>query len=298
MPRAPYRPKQLQFQLFRGTQAVDDAVLTPTQLRSSAWVRLGRDVYADSRLDRDHELACRAAALRLPDYVAFAGPSAAALLGVRHAADFSDPVHVVVADTVRLGNSRGLLVHRVALNPTDIDASGDLRRTSPERTVWDLASWLDLVRSVPIIDGMLADGAITVDALTRYAASRRPRRGLRRTLRAIELADGRAQSPQESRLRVRLVLAGLPVPESQFGVVVGSYVLHPDLAWPEFKVAVEYDGAWHADADQLHRDRRRLNKLVAAGWIVLHVTSERLRRDFVGVLTEIRSALKSRGWPG
>ena len=59
---------------------------------------------------------------------------------------------------------------------------------------------------------------------------------------------------------------------------------------------MEYDGEWHADADQLHDDRRRLNLLVSSGWIVLHVTSRRLARDFTGVVREVRTALASRGW--
>ena len=113
---------------------------------------------------------------------------------------------------------------------------------------------------------------------------------------ARRLADGRAQSPPESVLRVRLVLAGLPRPVAQFPVRIGSVTLHPDLAWPEYLVAMEYDGLWHANADQLHRDRRRLNMLAAAGWIVLHVTSDRLRRDFRGLSAELCTALRSRGW--
>ncbi len=51
-----------------------------------------------------------------------------------------------------------------------------------------------------------------------------------------------------------------------------------DLAFPEQRVAVEYDGAWHGDPGQLTRDRRRLNALVAAGWTVLHVTAADLRQ--------------------
>ena len=47
------------------------------------------------------------------------------------------------------------------------------------------------------------------------------------------LADGRAESPPESRLRVRLVLAGLPPPVSQHPVrLPNGAVAHPDLAWP------------------------------------------------------------------
>ncbi|HET6214619.1 MAG TPA: hypothetical protein VFE14_17270 [Micromonosporaceae bacterium] len=45
-------------------------------------------MYADARLDRDHELACRAVALRLPPGVAIAGPSAAYLHGIEFAAGY------------------------------------------------------------------------------------------------------------------------------------------------------------------------------------------------------------------
>jgi very-short-patch-repair endonuclease len=75
-------------------------------------------------------------------------------------------------------------------------------------------------------------------------------------------------------------------------------VLHPDLAWEEYRVALEYDGLWHGSAEQLHRDRRRLNQLTAAGWLVLHATSARVAGDFPGLVREIRAALRSRGWTG
>ena len=67
VPTYAYRPQELAFEMFLGSQAIQSSVLTPTQLRSSAWVRLGRDVYADARIERDHKLACRAAAFTLPD---------------------------------------------------------------------------------------------------------------------------------------------------------------------------------------------------------------------------------------
>ena len=284
--------------MFLGSHAIENAVLTPNQLRSPAWIRLRQNVYADSRADRTHRLACQAVAMRLPDTGAFAGPSAAYLLGVEHAADFGDPVHIVVPSTVRSANRRGLRVHHVALAPSDVGIADALPCTTPLRTVWDLASWLDLIQSVPIIDSMLGQGLVTVDALGRYVEVRKGERGWRRASRAIELADGRSQSAPESRLRVRLVLDGFPPPTPQFPVQIGLLTLHPDLAWPEFKVAVEYDGVWHEDPDQSDFDRRRLNRLTAAGWIVVTVTNELLRRDAAAVLREIRRALVSRGWNG
>jgi very-short-patch-repair endonuclease len=284
--------------MFLGSQAMDRLGLTRKQLRGTAWMRLGRDVYADSRMGRDHEIACHAAALRMPPEAAFAGPSAAYLLGVEHAAAFEDPVHLVVPEASRMPSRRGVRVHRVRLRPSDVDDTGGLPRTSPARTVWDLASWLEPVASVPVIDTLLGLGVVDAAALVEYIAARQGQRGHLRAGRAVALADGRAQSPPESVLRVRLVLAGLPMPVPQFDIRIGSVTVHPDLAWPEYKVAAEYDGVWHASAEQLRRDRRRLNLLMTAGWGVLHVTGDRLRRDVTGVIAEIRTALRSRGWPG
>ncbi|WP_406068078.1 hypothetical protein [Micromonospora sp. NBC_01638] len=167
--------------------------------------------------------------------------------------------------------------------------------TSPTRTCWDLARWLDVVEAVVVIDTMLASRLTDVPALREYALSRAGRRGWRSLLRAVDLADAGAESPQESRTRVRLVLAGLPRPQTQWVVAnQGRFVARLDLAWPQFKVAVEYDGLWHNDPEQLHRDRRRLNRLLGGNWIVLHVTARRLRDDFDGFLAEVRAALRTR----
>ena len=77
-----------------------------------------------------------------------------------------------------------------------------------------------------------------------------------------------------------LALAGLvAVPQYTVRDRDGRFVARVDLAFPEHRVAVEYDdGAWHGAPGQLTRDRRRLNALVAAGWIVLHVTAADLRQ--------------------
>jgi very-short-patch-repair endonuclease len=65
-----------------------------------------------------------------------------------------------------------------------------------------------------------------------------------------------------------------------------------DLAYPDLRVAVEYDGAWHAADRQFARDRRRLNRLTGAGWVVLHVTAADLR-DPAGVVAGVRGLLRA-----
>ena len=121
MPPRPHRPDALTWQVFRGSDAVRDGLLTEHQLRSAAWVRLRHDIYADARLDRDHALACRAALLRLSPGVVIGGPSAAYLHGVEHAATFTDDVHILVPRPLRIGAQRGLRVHVHGATP-DLDA--------------------------------------------------------------------------------------------------------------------------------------------------------------------------------
>ena len=94
-----------------------------------------------------------------------------------------------------------------------------------------------------------------------------------------DLADGLAESPQETRLRLLLRRGGLPAPEAQYRVFdAEGFVARVDLAYPDLRLAVEYDGAWHGAPGELARDRRRLNRLTAAGWRVVFVTAEDLHR--------------------
>lgn len=281
--------------MFRGTEAVRRGLLTADQLRSKAWLRVHHDVYADARLDRDHRLTCRAAGLWLPPHAAVAGPSAAYLHGVEHAASFTDAVHVITPPTHRLSPHRGLRIHHTPVDRSEITIRDGVPCTTPTRTAWDVANWLADVPAVTVIDGLLRLRLVDKGDLLILAESRVGRRGATRAARVFDLADGRAESPPESRLRVRLVLAGLPRPVPQYAISLpNGNTYRVDLAWPEYRVAVEYDGQWHGDPNQIHADRRRLNQLLGAGWIVLHVTSQRLNRDFMGVVREIRAALRAR----
>lgn len=64
-------------------------------------------------------------------------------------------------------------------------------------------------------------------------------------------------------------------------------------AFPERRLAVEYDGAWHGDLLHVGPDRERLNQLQAAGWDVVFVTAQLLREPRRMVST-VRSALTAR----
>jgi very-short-patch-repair endonuclease len=286
--------------VFRGRLAVSAGLLTPAQLRSRAWRRLFQGVYVDSSVDLTHRHRCAVAlAFCLPTGSVIAGRSAAVIYGIDVALD---AVEALIPRGIRLIPYAGLNLHQVAVDPGETRRVDGLAVTDPARTCWDLACWFDPVEAVVFVDRMLGLGVTTSAELERYLKQRLaetpPARGIRRYARVVSLADGNAGSPQESRLRARLMLAGLPRPQTQVSVFdrSGRFVARVDLAWPELKVAVEYDGLWHAGSpEQIHADRKRLNALVGLGWTVLHVTHARLRDDFDAVVREIRSALRRRG---
>ena len=93
------------------------------------------------------------------------------------------------------------------------------------------------------------------------------------------LADGLAESPQETRLRLLFLRGGLPGPVAQYRVFDDDGLIgRVDFAYPDLRIAIEYDGLWHGERQAFLDDRWRLNRLNAAGWVVIHVTLVDLRR--------------------
>lgn len=189
----------------------------------------------------------------------------------------------------------GLTVHSGAFDPADLAKVGRLTVTSPLRTGWDLAGWLDLPEAMVYLDAMAARSLISGADLLAYAQTRRGERGWAKTAEAARFVDAGAQSPPESKLRVGLVRAGLPTPVAQFQIVRGGlFVARVDLAWPKYRIAVEYDGRWHGSAEQFDRDRQRLNRLLGDDWLVFHVTAAQLRAGLDELVAQLRVAMRRR----
>ena len=296
MSRIPRPPATLVGKVFQAHAAIERGLITRHDLRSSAWRRLFRGVYADQTVADNHRIRCiAAAAFVLPKEAVVAGRSAVALYGAG-LAEASDPIEVLIPRGQRFGPSGRFVIHTSDLREGETRRMAGVAVTDPVRTCWDLAQWLEPPEAVVLIDRLLAARLVNHVGLEAYAQCRRRERGWRRFARAVRLADARAGSPQESRLRVRLAMRGLAAPEVQYSVYgQWGFVARVDLAWPDLKIAVEYDGVWHAGSQQqIHHDRKRLNRLLASGWIVIHVTAARLRDDLDGIVAEIQVAMRAR----
>jgi hypothetical protein len=117
---------------------------------------------------------------------------------------------------------------------------------------------------------------------------------------AVDLMDGGAESPQETRTRLRLIAAGFPRPQTQIVVCdeFGYFVGRLDMGYREFKVGVEYDGPQHGASSADHaRTIERIADLEAQGWRIIRVSRDMLRYRSGAFLLRVRNAIHLAGWP-
>lgn len=250
------------------------------------------------------EALCRALALRMPRHAFFTHETAALLLGLPlpRAMEAAPPLHVGIAAPARAMDARGVVGHSMRIRPDEILAWRDLRFTGPARTWLDLAARLSLIDLVAAGDYLvqwrrpLASLDELTDAVARYPS----RRGLARARDALPLLRTRSESRRETRLRVLIVLGGLPEPECNLNIYDpdGRLLARADLAYPEFRLLLEYQGDHHrTDRAQWRRDIRRVGSLEDHGWQMLQFTDDDLR-DPAALLARIELRLRARGWAG
>lgn len=141
------------------------------------------------------------------------------------------------------------------------------------------------------LDALARATGFKVDDVVRIAKAHPRTPGLRRLEAALDLVDPGAQSPRESYLRLLLIDAGLPRPQTQIPVLGadGLPVAYLDLGWPQSMVAVEYDGDQHrTDRRQYVKDIQRMEMLEQLGWLVVRVVAEDRP---AGIVRRVRAAL-------
>ena len=274
---------------FIGSEAVTAGALTKTQLTTRCR-RLFSDVYVMRDINVDAEVRAKAGWLWSGRRGVIAGFSAAALHGSRWVDDRQ--VVELIHDNRR--NPAGIKAHRDRIEDDEIVLIAGMPVTSPARTAFDFGCWYPTMTAVAAIDALArATNLKAVDIellISRYAG----RRGVARARDAIELFDAGAQSPKESWLRVVLIQAGLPRPQTQIPVLneFGSAIAYLDMGWEDVKVAVEYDGEQHrSDRGQYRWDLRRLEMLQRLGWIIVRVIAGDRPAE---IISRVRAALARR----
>lgn len=213
-------------------------------------------------------------------------------------------VHLTGDPGRRAVRYRGVVGHQLSLDPDDIVAGAWVSCTSPLRTWFDLAGILGLDDLVIAGDFLLRrrNPLTTVDALDDFLAGKRGRPGYRRAMRARALMRANTDSPKETELRLLLTRHNLPEPGINVPIFdgTGCWIQDPDLSYEREKIAIQYDGAHHANPGQRRSDIFRDENARDAGWRVVVLTQTDLEPLAPGMtptaVTRVRAALTERGW--
>ncbi|MCV7017430.1 DUF559 domain-containing protein [Mycolicibacterium aichiense] len=273
-------------QPFIGSAAVRRGDVTRRAL-----IRKHRAIYRDVYLSRDIELTAqlRARAAYLATGATLCGLSAAAAFGTKWL-DPSAPAEIIRADRHA---PRGIVVHTWALASDETCLTRSMWVTTAARTAFDIGRYMNPQRAIPIVDALMNATGLEQAAI-RAVADRHPSaRGVSRLRSILRLVDGGAESPQESRLRLLLVEAGLPRPETQ--IEFRDLHIRVDMGWREWKVAVEYDGVQHwTNRRQRAWDLERIAQLEAVGWVVVRVSADMMKRPEI-IVERVASKLRAAG---
>ncbi|MES9538492.1 hypothetical protein [Actinomadura sp. NPDC000600] len=277
---------------------MDGFTLTWKRTAADSIIPIGPDAYLLPV--KGAGLAARAAALSglLPREVVIARRTAAWLWGL----DVLPPgVSEIDWDveflTPGTSDSFPVTADNAEIPPDHVVEESDVRLTCLARTALDCARWLPRCEAVAALDQFLRRD-VDVGELAAMARTLPGYRGNKRLRQILRLGDRGAASPGESWIRVAVVDAGFPRPETQIPVQgPRGHPLYVDLGYRDFRVGLEYDGERHhaGRVARAHDTRRRDWLAKEMGWEIIPVTKNFLTRP-TPYLAALLTALQQRGW--
>ncbi|MDP7736655.1 endonuclease domain-containing protein [Mycobacterium paragordonae] len=234
--------------------------------------------------------------LRLRGLDLITGTTVAACMGTAAAVYGFDTertadLHVLNPDGRQLRSAAGLVVHRREGAPLNLVAGRPA--TTPDWTAIEVARGLRRPRALATLDAALRSRTCSPAELSRILGLHSGRRGIVTTREMLSLASPLAESPMESEARLAMLDGGLPPPALQYEIVdLNGRLWRLDFAWPEYRVAAEYDGVdWHSGTDAFRRDRIRAAALQDLSWVVVPIIAEDVRHHPAQLVRRIESRL-------
>ena len=197
----------------------------------------------------------------------------------------------------------GLVVHRVQrLWGHDLTLFGPFTTTTVARTLLDCGGVAGISRVEFALEDALRRKITTLPAL-HWELRTHGGRGHpgSATLRKLLSSRPAGYTSTDSHLELKLDRV---LRSAAFAPYVRQHVVQTragarriDFAYVQYQLAVEADGyRWHSGRQAWEKDKRRDRSLRAAGWELVYVTDDDLRRRRREVIEDVRSALVRRGW--
>ena len=272
-----------------GSEAVAAGIVARGRLRWNY-----QAIYPDVYLPRDAEITmavkAHAAYLWSRRRAVITGKAAAALHGAKWVDDAAR-VEILYANN---HTPAGIVTRRERFSLDEVMDVDGIKVATPVRTAFDLGRHHSRDVAVRHLDALAAATGVSASTVLSLADRYVGARGIKGLRSSVDLMDSGAQSPRESSLRLLLVDAGFPRPQTQIAVFdeYGSTFAYLDMGWRERMIAVEYDGDQHRkERRQYVWDERRLRRLQHLGWLHVRVIAEDRPSD---ILARVRAAWSQR----
>ena len=276
--------------VFVGSEALRGGKLSRYQLRTE-FRAIYPDIYVPHWTSPSLRMRSEAAWLWSGRRGILAGLAAAALHGSNWIDD-DEPVELIWRNQ---HSPDGVITRNQRFADDEVTRVARLPVTTPARTAFDLGRLLRTGEAMARLDALMRAKPFSIEDVLLLTKRHPGARGVRQLRAILPRIDSGAASPKETWLRLLLIDAGLPAPETQIPVqenwrLVGVL----DMGWEKYKVAAEYDGDQHRTSRRQYvRDMRRLKALEGLGWIVNRVIAEDKPDDIV---RRVRQALRRRGY--
>lgn len=298
-------PDELLSRAFSTRRALELGV-TPDRLRSSDLVAPypGVRVAGPTPDSAAKLVAAYQPRLRATDVVSHV--SAAHLWGMPLPQRLSLPISIDISATApgRAPEARGVRGRQLALADDEVRQIGGIGVTSPALTWCLLGSILSIEDLIAVADYIVTPtrtrtALATLAELEECTLGRAGMRGVVATQRALPWVRVGPLSRPETLLRVVLVWAGIPEPAINTRILdsEGRFLAMPDIAWPDYRLASEYEGDYHrVERGQFHHDIGRIERMADEGWGVVRVSAPALFDETSVLVARIARRLTERGW--
>lgn len=270
---------------FLGSEVLRVGQLTPYIIRTR-FSAIHHDVYVSKDTELTPVLRAKAGWLRTRRRGVVAGFSASALHGSKWI-DSRRPATVIGTNRRPVA---GIEVWEERVESDEVCLVDGMRVTTPARTALDLARRYRVDEAVAAIDALGQATRLKIPDIELLAERYRGRHGIRQARSTLGLVDMGSESPRETWLRLLLIRAGFPPPQTQIPVYdeYGQLVAVVDMGWEDRKIGVDYEGAFHRTPKRYQYDLRRADALSDLGWIDVRVCSQDTEGGIVGRVGQAR----------
>jgi hypothetical protein len=216
-------------------------------------------------------------------------------------------IHISRPDTMSIPRRAGVVGHVGQFFPDEVTSHDGVLLTSRVRTWLDVSRRMSIDELTVVADHLIrrprqelegrSEAYASLADLAEMLDRHKGTPGIRKARLALEQARVGSDSAPETRLRLALARAGLPAPLLNLPTgLLDGVVRQPDLSYPDYRVAAEYDGEGHSEEGQVVRDIAREEDFSRAGWALVRLSKRHMTNDARSAVAKVRAALLDHGW--